>query len=203
MAGGNRRRREPQAGQSLAIKDERLTIEEAEQLATSIDAKQERIDAWAEEHAFQASLEAHFRHLSASDVLRLWKAGVNDDGKKLTKFEGMALMEHWAALTGKSLPDTGSGTTPATPPPAAPQTPEPADDTMLRVGEVLRLTSLSLSTLKRHVADGLFPKPVKLSPRRNGWKAGVVKAWLAEREAASDYTPSRTDRQHRGRGRLH
>ena len=58
--------------------------------------------------------------------------------------------------------------------------PEPEDDTMLRMGEVVRLTGISDSTIKRMVIDGRFPKPMRLSPRRIGWKAGEVKSWIRQ-----------------------
>jgi predicted DNA-binding transcriptional regulator AlpA len=174
--------------------DDALTIDEAREIAARVDARQELIDAAADEQAFQASVAAQFRHLSASDVLRLWQSGRNEQGKKLSRVEIMALGEQWSALTGQQLPDLGNGSPSPQPAPATPPVPAPADDTMLRVGEVLRMTSLSLSTLKRYVQGigDTFPPPVKLSARRIGWKAGDVKAWLAEREAASVY-------QHRGR----
>ena len=56
--------------------------------------------------------------------------------------------------------------------------PEPADTTMLDMHDVMRLTGLSKSTIKRMVSDDRFPKPIHLSPRRIGWPAGDVKAWL-------------------------
>ena len=40
---------------------------------------------------------------------------------------------------------------------------EPADDPALDIREVGRLTGLSKGTIKRRVADGSFPVPLKLS----------------------------------------
>ncbi len=62
--------------------------------------------------------------------------------------------------------------------PAAPEPELPPDDTMLRTKEVLRLIGVSESSLKRMVLDGRFPRPCRLSPRRIGWPARDVKAWL-------------------------
>lgn len=151
----------------------------------------------AEDYRDAQWLSGRFASAGPDAVIDMWESGTNEKGRLLSKAEGQALIERWHEIFGCLPPSVGSGTAPGVPPSASAAM--PADDTMLRIGEVLRLTSLSLSTLKRYVADGAFPKPVKLSPRRNGWKAGAVKAWLAEREAASDYPTSRTDRQHRGR----
>jgi predicted DNA-binding transcriptional regulator AlpA len=49
---------------------------------------------------------------------------------------------------------------------------------MQRAKEVVRLTGLSLSTLKRMAIDCRFAAPHRLSPRRIGWPARAVTAWL-------------------------
>ena len=71
--------------------------------------------------------------------------------------------------------------------PAAPD-PVPADDAMLRMRDVVRITGLSKSTIKRWVNDPAndFPKPVQLLPslRRIGWRADQVKAWRDRIESA-------------------
>jgi prophage regulatory protein len=43
------------------------------------------------------------------------------------------------------------------------------------------LTSLSRTTIWRGVREGWFPKPVKLSPGRNGWYTDEVEHWLGSR----------------------
>jgi prophage regulatory protein len=48
---------------------------------------------------------------------------------------------------------------------------------MLPMAEVIRLTSLSKSTIKRLVEAGLFPKPQRPSPRRIAWPASEVLAY--------------------------
>ena len=40
------------------------------------------------------------------------------------------------------------------------------------------VTGLSISTLYRKVAAGLFPAPVRLGARCTRWKADDVRAWL-------------------------
>ncbi len=69
---------------------------------------------------------------------------------------------------------------------AEPADPLPADDTMLNIRDVVRITGLSKSTIKRWVNDpaGDFPKPIKLSPRRIGWPADQVYAWRKRIESA-------------------
>jgi predicted DNA-binding transcriptional regulator AlpA len=44
--------------------------------------------------------------------------------------------------------------------------------------------SMSLSTLKRQVAAGRFPAPIKTSERAVRFRASDLRAWLATREAA-------------------
>lgn len=64
------------------------------------------------------------------------------------------------------------------------------DSAMVRTGQLITrrgvpgLLPISNSALWRHVADGSFPKPVKLFRNVTAWKLGDVRAWLAQREAA-------------------
>lgn len=58
-------------------------------------------------------------------------------------------------------------------------------DRILRPEEVAQQTSLSLSTLRRMVQRGEFPKPRQLSPRRIGWGATDVGRWLSERNGVA------------------
>ena len=100
------------------------------------------------------------------------------NGKRLTKFEVQALGERWYELFGCSPPSHGNGQ--AVQP--APIEPELQDTTMLHMIDVVRMTGLSTSTIKRKMGK-TFPAPTKISVRRIGWPAHKVKAWLAEREA--------------------
>ena len=45
-------------------------------------------------------------------------------------------------------------------------------------------TGLSRSTLYRLIAAGAFPRPIKLGPRRVGFRADDLEKWLESREAA-------------------
>jgi predicted DNA-binding transcriptional regulator AlpA len=103
----------------------------------------------------------------------MFEAGVNEKGEPLSQFEFEALCERWAAVFGE-LPPMGD-------PPTEPTEPVPATsaDAMLDMHDVVPITGLSKSTIKRWVneREGDFPKPVKLSPRRIGWPAEKVYAW--------------------------
>jgi prophage regulatory protein len=111
----------------------------------------------------------------------MWETGKNEDGRKLTKFEVQALGERWCQLFGCFPP--GNDVDPATVPPTEPM---PADDTRIDMHEVIRLTGLSKSSIKRMVEDGRFPSPDKMSTRRINWFARVVREWIEEREVDTD-----------------
>lgn len=55
---------------------------------------------------------------------------------------------------------------------------------ILRLPEVMRLTSLSKTTIYRLEALGQFPARVKLSESASGWQAGQVQEWIANRPMA-------------------
>lgn len=59
---------------------------------------------------------------------------------------------------------------------------------LVRLPEVIERTSLSRSTIYEMMAQGRFPRPVKLNLRSNGWVEAEINDWLesrvAEREAA-------------------
>jgi len=50
---------------------------------------------------------------------------------------------------------------------------------MLRRPAVQTMTGLSTSELYRRMAEGSFPKPIKLSPKKVMWPREAVLAWLA------------------------
>lgn len=47
--------------------------------------------------------------------------------------------------------------------------------------DVESLVGLSRSTLYAMIAEGSFPKPIKLGKRAVGWREGDVLAWLDSR----------------------
>jgi prophage regulatory protein len=142
-------------------------------------------EAWRQEYAAykrSQALDSRFQNAGPAAVLRMFEAGVNENGQPLSQFEFEALCERWCAVFGE-LPPMGE------PPPPGAEPEQPADDAMLRMRDVVRITGLSKSTIKRWVADPSndFPKPVKLSPRRIGWRADQVKTWRRKIDAtASD-----------------
>jgi prophage regulatory protein len=144
-----------------------------------------------EDDVWNGRLLARFRAADESAVVAMWKSGTNEDGKPLSRFEWMALTERWSQLFG-FLPPMDGASEPSS------REPEPADTTMLRMPDVVRMTGLSESTIERRYKAGTFPKPFHLSPRRIGWPASKIKQWLAERDAAAIYAPGRGHR-----GRLH
>ncbi len=144
-----------------------LTIEEAKRLAQRWEAERED----AEE---QAALEARFRGASASELARMWETRTNERRRALSRFEVRALMERWFSIFGNPPPSK--------PGERAPEPDLPDEDTMLRVPAVLQMIGKSKSQLKRDVAAGTFPQPIKIGVRAIGWPAREVKAWLAQRK---------------------
>ncbi|WP_440532739.1 helix-turn-helix transcriptional regulator [Variovorax sp. YR566] len=57
----------------------------------------------------------------------------------------------------------------------ASQKPEPA---FYRLGDVIRITALSRSTIYRRIAAGAFPPQVSLGGRAKGWRREALQAWV-------------------------
>lgn len=56
-------------------------------------------------------------------------------------------------------------------------------DRLLRRAEVLQMTGIGgTSTLYGWMANGEFPRPVKLGVRRVAWRESDVREWIAARE---------------------
>ncbi|MGO9662409.1 MAG: helix-turn-helix transcriptional regulator [Polyangia bacterium] len=53
-----------------------------------------------------------------------------------------------------------------------------------RLPKVMAMTGLSRSTIYQLVADGSFPRAVRLSRRSVGWRSDEVERWITERVAA-------------------
>ena len=51
-------------------------------------------------------------------------------------------------------------------------------DPILRMSEVVAVTGLSRSTIYRRMAEGQFPRSVKLGKGRVGWRESEVQEWL-------------------------
>ena len=56
---------------------------------------------------------------------------------------------------------------------------------ILRMPEVEARTGLTARSIRRLVAKGEFPQPIRLSPRTVGWLESEVDAWILERAARS------------------
>ena len=52
---------------------------------------------------------------------------------------------------------------------------------MLRRPAVETTTGLSRSTIYAMMAEGTFPKPVRLGKRAVGWPQSTIDAWVADR----------------------
>ncbi|WP_108484562.1 helix-turn-helix transcriptional regulator [Oceaniglobus ichthyenteri] len=52
---------------------------------------------------------------------------------------------------------------------------------ILRLPSVLHITGLSRSTTYAMIAEGNFPRPIKLGKRAVGWKEADVAAWVNNR----------------------
>ena len=56
-------------------------------------------------------------------------------------------------------------------------------DALLKIQTVIAVTGLSESSIRRKVADGKFPQPVKDGSRCTRWVAGTVTKWLRAKAA--------------------
>ena len=52
---------------------------------------------------------------------------------------------------------------------------------LLRLPEVKERTGLSRSVIYEYIADGRFPRPVRITPRAVAWVDEEVDAWIRER----------------------
>jgi len=58
------------------------------------------------------------------------------------------------------------------------------DIRVIRLSEVMEITTISRSTLFRMVEKGSFPAPRQIGERRVGWLSDEVQAWLLDRPVA-------------------
>ena len=57
-------------------------------------------------------------------------------------------------------------------------------EALLKIQTVMAVTGLSESTIRRKVADGKFPHPIKDGTRCTRWVAGQVSNWLRAKGTA-------------------
>ena len=144
---------------------------------TPLERAARQAEQWKAQAA-EAKRRPSYRHLSPTELVSLAQ-----DTKRLSVAQLEALDEAWFETFGELLILPGSGPGEAPPVPNVPTEPEPADTTALSTREVMRLTGLSLSTLKRRVLDKSFPEPRRISTRRISWPASDVKRWLDDLDA--------------------
>jgi prophage regulatory protein len=59
----------------------------------------------------------------------------------------------------------------------------------IRLPEVINKVGLRQSTIYRMIADGTFPKPFEIVPKRNAWIESDIDAWIAERAGRKTTAP--------------
>jgi len=52
---------------------------------------------------------------------------------------------------------------------------------LLRIADVSAKTTLAKSTIWLKLAQGKFPKPAKISPSINVWRASDIDAWIEQK----------------------
>ena len=57
---------------------------------------------------------------------------------------------------------------------------------IIRRGELKGVTGYSIAQIYNLIADGTFPKPIRLGARAVGWLADDIAAWQAARIAERD-----------------
>ena len=65
------------------------------------------------------------------------------------------------------------------------QTTTPTPERFMRRHEVEAITGYKTSAIYQKMADGSFPKAVKLGTNRVGWIASEIHAWIEQRIAES------------------
>lgn len=62
--------------------------------------------------------------------------------------------------------------------------PDGARPSWVRISEVSEMTAVSVRTLKRYVAAGSFPPPIKLTSRTSVWFEHEVVDWMNDQAQA-------------------
>ena len=57
---------------------------------------------------------------------------------------------------------------------------------LMKLKAVMECTGLARSTVYKFIAEGRFPKPVKLGPRMVAWVEGEIQQWILERIGERD-----------------
>jgi predicted DNA-binding transcriptional regulator AlpA len=158
-----------------------LTIDEARALAEQMERQHEQWDAQADPNSWDNQVSAHYRDLSASQVVRLWEAGTNENGEPLSRFELAALIERWCVLFGCLPPSDAAGSAPTSTRTLEPE-PQPDDLDMMTRGDVARRLRASISTVQRMERDGRLPKALRTGQRARRHLARDVNALIERLE---------------------
>jgi prophage regulatory protein len=146
-----------------------ITVEQARDLADQWQAQRDDFDSQP-----QAD---YYRDRSPHQIIEMWETRKGPDGKRLNSWEFGCLIEAWCERFGALPSDAPVANAVALTEDEKPE-PLPADDTMLRIGEVVRLTGISVSSIKRMVDDGRFPRPMRIGIRAKGWPARDVRHFI-------------------------
>jgi prophage regulatory protein len=55
-------------------------------------------------------------------------------------------------------------------------------DVLIRIENVCAITGLSVPTIYRLIAKGMFPRPLKITASARAWKLSEITAWVESRE---------------------
>lgn len=67
-------------------------------------------------------------------------------------------------------------------PPAIAAPSLPAGQAFYRLRDVVRICALSRSTIYRRIAEGTFPRQVRLGPRASAWTSVSLQEWINDPE---------------------
>lgn len=178
--------------------EDREKFELARRLVEEDEAEQKYFLEARQEQMHQQALEARFESASRADVLYMWEHNCNENGDMLAEFEFQALCEAWIDRFGFMPPNMTVEYDPKNPPLPIPSRrdrkivpgvegadfeDEPADK-MLSTNDVLRITGMSLSTLKRKRSRGELPEPHQISERRIGWPMRDISGLVSDMRKA-------------------
>lgn len=64
--------------------------------------------------------------------------------------------------------------------------------TLIKIKDVMKVTSLARPTIYKYIKNGTFPKPVSLGGRAVAWVDKEIEEWVAERIAERDEELAKT-----------
>jgi prophage regulatory protein len=59
---------------------------------------------------------------------------------------------------------------------------------LIKLPQVMQITTLSRATVYRLIAKGEFPKQIKLGPRSSGWLESEIDSWISDCASKRDKT---------------